>query len=174
VSEGTGIYQRGRIWVVRYREGGRQRSQSFDKKADAEAFRIDRRRARQLGAHAPAEASPMPLKRWLETWMRREGPRWGAETRERRGELIDKWVIPYLGGVRLKDLGTERLAEYRAEILAAGASPDRANKALALLSAAFSVAARDRKLPANPCKGLGTLPSSPTRKRVLTPWRSSA
>src|SRR5438132_14347978 len=40
---------RGGQYEVRWREGGRQRSRSFAKKGDADAFELDVKRRRQLG-----------------------------------------------------------------------------------------------------------------------------
>ncbi|MGI8781830.1 MAG: hypothetical protein ACR2L8_16980 [Solirubrobacteraceae bacterium] len=43
------IHRKGERWVVRYREGGRNRSRSFDRKADAQRFDAEVTRRRQLG-----------------------------------------------------------------------------------------------------------------------------
>lgn len=36
-------------WELRWREGKTRRSRTFDRKKDAEAFEVDRRRRQQLG-----------------------------------------------------------------------------------------------------------------------------
>jgi hypothetical protein len=46
-----------RVYRVRWRDGDRNRSRSFERRADAEQFDADERRRQRMGAHAPAEPS---------------------------------------------------------------------------------------------------------------------
>jgi integrase len=164
------VVRGGRIrWLCRWLEDGRHRQRTFDKKGDAVTFEADQRRRRQLGAHAPAEPSRERLGEWLKNWWDRESPGWAAATRIHRGGILDKWIVPYLQGVRLRDLGTARVADWRAEIAAAGCPAHQANQALRVLSAALGVAARDGLMPANPCAGLRRLPHAVSRPRALSP-----
>jgi integrase len=94
---------------------------------------------------------------------------WAASTRLHRGHVLDRWIVPYLGEVRLADLGTARVREWRATAMAEGMSPHKANQALRILSAALGAACSDGLLPANPCAGLRAVPHSPARPRALTP-----
>ena len=130
-------------YSVRWREGRRQRSRSFDRRADAEAFDAEMRRRSQLGAFAPAEPSKEPLRDWLRTWWQRDGVRWEPSTRSRRASVIDLWIVPYLGDVRLRDLGSARVRDWRAQIVERGCPPTQANHALSIVSAALGAAARD-------------------------------
>jgi integrase len=163
-----------RRYEVRWREGGRQRSRTFDRRADAEAFDAERRRRAQLGAHAPAEPSPEPLREWLETWWRREAHGWARSTRMVRAAVMDKWLIPYLGDVPLRDLGEDRVMEWRGQVSADGCPAMQANHALSILSAALSAARRARKVPANPCQGIRRLRVEVSRPRALTPEQVEA
>lgn len=158
-----------RRYVVRWREGDRARSRTFDRKADALAFEAERRRREQLGAHAPAEPSREPLRAWLETWWTREAHGWARSTRLVRAAVMDKWVIPFLADVPLRDLGEDRVAEWRGEIRGAGCSPGQANAALGILSTALGSARRARRIPANPCQGLRRLRVDVKRPRALAP-----
>lgn len=155
-------------WEVRWREEGRQRSRSFDRKADAQAFDAAMRERAQLGAHAPARPSSEPLEDWLRRWWERDAHGWAASTRAQRGQILDKWVVPFLGAVRLRDLGPARVREWRSDITAAGCSPKQVNAATRVLSAALG-AAVPGELPANPCTGIGALPVRVERPRALTP-----
>src|SRR5262245_7943743 len=87
-----------RRYRVRWREGGRMRSQTFDAKVDADSFDAAMRRRRQLGAHAPAQPSADHVKHWLEHWFARDSSTWARSTRIQRAGVLDKWVEPYLGG----------------------------------------------------------------------------
>lgn len=163
-----------RRYEVRWREEGRQRSRTFDRRADALAFDAERRRRAQLGAHAPAEPSPEPLRVWLETWWTRDAHGWARSTRMVRAGVIDKWIAPYLGDVPLRDLGEDRVMEWRGQVRADGCSPGQANAALGILSAALSSARRARKVPANPCQGIRRLRVEVKRPRALTPEQVEA
>ena len=94
--------------------------------------------------------------------------RWEKNTRLDRAWVIDKWIAPYLGDVRLRDLGRARIIEWRAAMLADGASPYRTNKALGTLSAALGSAVDNERLPANPCVGIKRMPHQRSRPRALS------
>lgn len=158
-----------RRYEVRWREGERQRARTFDRKTDAETFEAERRRREQLGAHAPAEPSREPLREWLETWWTREAHGWARSTRMVRAAVIDKWIVPWIGDVPLRDLGEDRVQDWRGAIRAAGCSAGQANMALGILSTALSAARRARKVPANPCQGIRRLKVDVARPRALTP-----
>lgn len=161
---------RGRYrYEVRWLEGDRHRSRTFDRKRDAEDFEAERRRRAQLGAHAPAEPSPEPLRDWLEEWWEREAHGWARSTRLTRAAVLDKWITPWIGDVPLRDLGEDRVDRWRGEIRRAGCSAGQANMALGILSTALSSARRARKVPANPCQGMRRLPVDVSRPRALSP-----
>ena len=127
------------------------------------------RRRSQLGAFAPAEPSKEPLRDWLRTWWQRDGVRWEPSTRSRRASVIDLWIVPYLGDVRLRDLGSARVRDWRALIVERGCPPTQANHALSIVSAALGAAARDGLLPFNPALRIGKLPVSVRRPKALAP-----
>jgi integrase len=158
-------------WEVRWRDGGRHRSRTFDLKRDAEAFERAMARRRQLGAHAPAEPGRELLSEWLKRWWETRSGAWAHSTRLQRAGVLDRWIVPYVGGVRLRDLGPARVRQFFAEIQAAGCPPTTAHHALGVLSAAlgWQGAVGEGLLPANPCTGVRRLPLAPARPRALTP-----
>jgi integrase len=161
-----------RAYRVRWRDGDRNRSRSFERRADAEQFDADERRRQRMGAHAPAEPSRDRLDAWLETWVRRDGVAWARSTRLHRAAVMDKWIAPLIGGVRLRDLGRARVREWRAEMLDRGATNATANGAMRVLSAALGVAVQDGLIPANPCLGIRRLSHAPAPARPLSPAES--
>jgi integrase len=98
-----------------------------------------------------------------------QSPVWAESTRVQRKHSLNKWVRPYIGKVRLYDLGTKRVGQWRSEILAAGASASVVNHAQAYLSAALGHAVKLGDLPANPCRVLEPLPTVVERLQALTP-----
>ena len=148
------------MYRVRWRDGDRNGSRSFDRRADAEEFDAAQRRRQRMGAHAPAEPSRDRLDSWLETWVRRDGPGWARSTRRHRAAVMDRRIAPLIGGVRLRELGRARVRDWRAEMLDRGASNATANSAMPS-PRRRSAAVEDALLPVNPCLGIRRLPHTP-------------
>ena len=114
----------------------------------------------------------MRLQVWLEQWWDRYSVGWRRSTQEERSPILTKWVTPYIGQVRLRDLGEARLRTWRARIIRDGCSPNRANAAMRVLSSALTSAMRERLIPSNPItgeNGIRKLPHRVARPRVLAP-----
>jgi integrase len=94
---------------------------------------------------------------------------WAAATRTHRHASLKNWIRPTLGGVRLRDLGRQRVQQWRSEIVARGAKPRTANFALQTLSAALTAAVDANRLPANPCFGVKRVQQPRPQRRALTP-----
>jgi integrase len=140
-------------WQVKWRESGRgsrQRSRSFATRRDAQAFQAEIRRRSRLGAHAPGDASPERLEVWLHTWFESNRHVCARSTAIRRASVINRWIVPYLGDVRLRDLGAARVRQWRDDITTAGSTPGNTGNVMRVLSAALGAAVVDDKLPANP------------------------
>lgn len=116
--------------VARWLVDGRHVARTFDLKADAAAWEADARRRSQLGAHGAAEPSRDTLRVWLERYWKRDAADWARSTRFYRAHMIDKWIEPLIGGVRLRDLGAARVREWLAQIGAAGCTRGQRNHAL--------------------------------------------
>lgn len=156
-------------WVVRYREGGRNKSRALPTKKDAQAFQAEQNRRKRMGAHAPVEPSAMPLEDFLAHWIRTDGPTWATSTLKRRAPMLDKWVTPYVGHVPLRELGRARVREWRAEIMRDGSPPTNTNNVVRCLSAALGVAVENGLIPGNPCYKLGKIDAGPTERRAFHP-----
>lgn len=164
--------RKGRVrWEATWRESGRgsrQRSKTFDTRNEALAHDAKMRGQRKRGAFAEGEPDAMPLSRWLERWWDQESPAWARSTRIERGNRLDKWIVPYLGSVALKDLGRDRLLEYRSELLKAKSSPTNTNNTMRVLSSALGAAVRSRLLPHNPMSDIPALKAVPRRREPMT------
>jgi integrase len=156
-------------YVVRYREGTKNRSRAFPTKREAQAFEAETGRRKRMGAHAPGEPSERTLEDFLASWITTTGPTWELSTLKRRAPLLDKWVLPFIGDVPLRELGRARVKEYRAEIVRAGSPPTNTNNVLRALSSALSAAVDEGLIPANPCFRLGKMPQLPTERRAFHP-----
>jgi hypothetical protein len=111
------VIRRGERWLARWVIDGRHVGRTFDRKVDAVAWQAEARRRAQLGAHAPAEPSRETLEEWLDGYWERESPRWAQSTRLYKAHLLDKWIEPYIGRVRLKDLARRGFASGSQRLL---------------------------------------------------------
>ena len=158
------------VYVVRWYESGRgstKRKRTFDRRGDAELFEASVRRARQLGQLASEViGSSATLEEFLVEW-------WDtyALTHLRPNTLIsyttllDKWIVPYLGRKRLRDITRETIDLYCARIRADGAGAPTVNRALGVLQGVFHRAVEWRRLAWNPV--LGTRRLTHTRAATI-------
>jgi integrase len=68
--------------------------------------------------------------------------------------LLDKWIIPYLGRKRLREITRETIDNYSARIRVDGAGPPTINRALGVLQGVFHRAVEWRRLSWNPVVGV--------------------
>jgi len=160
-------------WKVRWYPDGRdgpRRARFFDDQTDALEFEVRMRRQRQLGAHAPAEPSGRRFGEFVERDWWPFHPH-SQNTHRVWKSLLNLWILPYLGNVRFRDLGADRILEWRRQILREGCSQIQANRALTVLSAALGDAKAQRLLAKNPVREaeITRAEPDPARPRVLAP-----
>src|SRR5436190_17895877 len=161
------VQKRGSRYLVRWQEGDRHRGKMFTRKADAQAWELEKRREAEMGAFAPSSPSRRTLNDFLDEWFASESVAWSAATRLQRRHSLDRWVRPYVGQLRLADLGTRRVRQWRSEIRDAGATPSVINHAHGVFSAALGCAVENGLLPANPFAGMRKLSVMVGHKRAL-------
>jgi integrase len=158
-------------WRVRWREGERWRSRTFDLKADALDFDAQLRRIRRLGQLATLDAGTETLDLYVtDTWGPAHLPTLAPKTRAVYASVYDHHLAPTLGPVPLRDLAPELISRWQAERLAAGAGPAAVRKALALLGGVLQRAAESRRIPTNPARLVRKAPPPPRAEvRPLAP-----
>jgi len=160
------VHRKGSKWSVRYREGGRNRSRTFDRRRDAERFEAEVTRRRQLGALASLDAGRETLDEFVTgTWAPTYAVTLAPKTRQHYANLYDFHISPELGGVSLRELRAERIARWQAERLAAGAGPVAVRQALDLLSSLLQRAVEGERIPSNPVRLVRRAPR-PRREEV--------
>lgn len=135
-------------WRVQWVEDGRKRTMRFATRREAEAFVGDIARGKRVTTEAPR------LVEWVPRWIMEDGPTWESRTRHDRGADLDKWVLPYLGNRRLRDISRSDVKAWRSRVMADGATAYRAQRAMTILSACLSAAVEADLIPANPCAGV--------------------
>jgi hypothetical protein len=146
-------------YVVRRYESGRgstRRKRTFDRRRDAELFEASLRRARQLGQLASEViGSNATLEEFLvEWWDTYAVTHLRPSTLATYTTLLDKWIVPYLGRKRLRDVTRQTVDSYCAQIRVDGAGAPTVNRTLGLLQGVFHRAVEWRRLAWNPVVGV--------------------
>jgi integrase len=171
-------------WEVRWREAGRNRSKSFTVKADAKAFELRIRRARELGWPIDTERGSETLAAFIETWWRRYALlKLEPNTRESYARIWEKHIRRELGGYRLRDVSPGVVDAFASELELAGVGAPTIRKALALLSGLFRAAVTWDRVDRNPVREVKpppvkrvrhVRPHSPERVESIRAWLLSA
>ena len=149
-------------WRVRWQEGERWRSRTFDRKRDADVFDGDLRRRRRLGTLAEIDAGSETLDTYVtETWTPVYAITLAAKTRRTYATLYDNHISPHLGSIPLRQLTSELLGRWQADRLREGAGPVAVAQALGLLGNILQRALEAGRIPTNPQRLVRKAPQTP-------------
>jgi integrase len=138
-------------YVVRWREGARNRQRSFDRRADAQRWDAEVRRRRQLGTLAQLDAGIVTLNAYvIETWTAVYAPMLAARTREVYAHTFDRHIAPMLGDLALHTITPAVVARWQAAVAPAG--HEALAKARTVLSSILSTAAEAELITTNPMR----------------------
>lgn len=138
-----------RRWELRWREAGRRRSRTFDRKGDAVTFESDRVRRKQLG-HA-AIPDDVRLAEFVETYWRLHAiPNLAPSTREFYKLTWVNHIMPRLGEHGVRELTPKRLSRFREELERAAVGVATVRKTMAILQSILSFAVAEELIEFNP------------------------
>jgi integrase len=138
---------------VRWREHGRNRAETFDRRRDAELFEGDIRRRRQLGTLAQLDAGTETLDDYVSlTWAPTHAAGLAPRTRGVYAFVYDRHVSPHLGAMPLRDITPETIAQWQSGRVSAGVKPHAVRKAVTLLGSILQRAAEAQRIPFNPAR----------------------
>lgn len=159
----------GVVWKVRWREGDRNRSRSFDLKRDADAFERELRRLRQAGElDLHRRAATITLSEYADDWWARHAePQLTAATRDNYALQLDKRVIPALGHKALRQITPREIDHWTTRMRAAGDGDPTILKALGVLQAIMARAVVDELVARNPVPLVRKPRQSRTREPVF-------
>ena len=160
----------GRRWRVRYAgPDGRERSRSFDRKIDAEQFRVRVEADVQRGTYIDPSAGRMTLRAYSATWQQAYSP--DSSRGEHIGTHLSRHILPVLGDVTLGQLAS-RPSMIQQWYAGLRLSPQSAGQVFITLSAILAAAVDDNLIPANPCRAKSVrLRTAP--KRRIVPWTAA-
>lgn len=126
--------KRQRAFRVRWQDGNVWRSETFERKKDADDFDSDVRRRKSLGTLAELHAGTQTLDAYVAdvftpTYVRQLAPK----TQQLYAGLYDAHVSPYVGSAQLRAINAETVRRWQADLVAAGAPAATRAKAHTLL-----------------------------------------
>ena len=154
----------GRVWRVRWRDAnGRARSRVIGNQADAKLFEADLVRRQRMGQLARIDDGKQTLARLAETWFSAYAlPNLAPNTLSTYTYLWDAHVAPRLCHYRLCDLTVQVVAQFRADLHAAGIGDAAIRKTLVLLQSVVQHAVEWEWLSRNV---VAAVPKPPARRQ---------
>ena len=126
----------GNAWKVRWREGDRNRSRSFERKRDADRFDAEQRRLRQLRGVDHVIGDDTTLSAWASKWWTDFAEvHLHQRTQANYATQLDTRIIPELGGMRLRDIRPATVEAWIATLQRRGDGAPSIVRASAVLSA---------------------------------------
>jgi integrase len=142
--------------------------ETFERKGDADRALVLIETQMSAGEWSDPERGKVKLGDYAAAWIV-ERPGLRPRTMDLYRWLLRKHIEPHLGGVPVGKLSTKMVREWRAKLLANGASVSIAAKAYRLLRAVLTTAVEDDKiLPRNPCRIRGAGSEEADERPVLT------
>jgi integrase len=138
-------------WVDRWREGGRHRQRTFDRRGDRDAFRRERIRRQQLGGLVRLEHD-ITLAEFMEDyWRLHATPNLEPQTRKTYQQQWGKHILPRLGEYELREINAAVILRELVEPMRrAGAGDPTLLQVLAVLQAIFAYAVSMERVTDNP------------------------
>jgi integrase len=155
-------------FAVRWREGSKNCSRTFDLKSDAKAWDAKVRHVAQFGGVPILKRAGHPtLEEFFARWLASKH-NLSRRTRDGYISLFKAHVLDEIGFVPLPNLTVERMDQWQTRRLAFGAGPVAVAKTSALLSQVFKRAMRLGYLSANPMDLLEKPRAEKSRKPPAT------
>jgi integrase len=155
---------------VKWREGKRQRSKTFARRADAVRFDREVKGELEQGRPVLLRRDVPTLAEFAHGWMDGRQIRGDVSrnTQSFNAALLDVHIDPYIGHLPLVDLTPRRLDAWQREALRNG-SPYMVRRATQLLGQVLDVAVRMGYLPGNPARSLERVKHRHARGVALSP-----
>jgi integrase len=145
-------------WRARYRgPDGRERSQTFDRKTDAERWLAEVETTKARGQWVDPALGRTTFRQWWEQWYPTTVDR-RPTTRDLYEYLGRRYLLPTFGDAELAKITTIDVRRWLASMRATKLSPNTVAKGYRLLSRVLADAVESKLIGASPCtvKGAGT------------------
>lgn len=164
-QERAARYGTGKRWRVRYADpDGKERNRSFDKKADADRFRIQVEADVLRGTYMDPDAGRITFRKYALGWLGEQ--RFDDVTREAVASRLRNHILPAFGDKRLDQITAPMVKTWLANLKLA---PSTKGKVFTHLNTIMIEAVSAEKIRSNPCHDSSiSLPRRPARRVV--PW----
>jgi integrase len=145
-----GIFKRGNQYVVVWRHRGKQHKEAFRTLAEAR----EAKGGRMHGDRKPPNRQTFEeyAEDWLRTYQGRTSRGLAESTREGYHRSITKWAIPFLGRLRMSEIGPRDVRAFVAWMEDKGVNQPSIRKNMAPVKALFATAYEDEDIKANPTR----------------------
>ena len=174
----------GKRWKVHYTDpDGRQRSESFDRRVDAERFKTTVEADILRGVFIDPDAGNITLRKYaMETWL--PAQTFGPSTRETVERQLRLHILPDMGEARgLGSYSLSQLARSPSVIQAwlrglqakeeRPLAPSHIRLVLQTLSTILNAAVADERITRNPCKVKNVVKPPKPDERKIVPWEAT-
>jgi integrase len=166
------IEKRSGRYRARYRDPlGRQRSETFTRKADAERFIREQQVEVDRGRWIDPRGADTPLADWAEEFLllcRRLAP----TTQQTYRRDLSKYILPRFGAYRLGRLPADEIENWLNDEVAAGIAPSSVHRHYRTLRRMLQVAVEKQRLLANPCDRVHP-PRIPSTEMTFLTWNQA-
>ena len=183
-SHGKNSNGRGSIYPIKLKSGatryraaihdinGKRRTKNFKKKAEAEDWIAEQRRARELGENTYATNPKMTVGEFMTGWVESKYSDDQSNTRRFYRNAIKSHITPALGNIKVSSLTTKSIESLLRDMAARQLGAGTIKGVKASLSAAFNDAVRLGDLTRNPMKNvkMPDIQSKPTKPLPRKDW----
>lgn len=157
------------VYRVRfYGTDGRERSRTFDSRADARAFEAKVRLLKRGGDLEQLDRGRETLAAFAEHWWEVYAePNLEPSTLRRYASVWNVHALPRLGGYQLRELNPEIVARFRAELERDGVGAPTVRKVLTMVQGMLARAVEWGRIPSNPVQAVKK--PKVTREEVVHP-----
>jgi integrase len=139
-------------WRVRWREAGRERSKTVDRKREAAHLDAEIKRLQRLGVLRTLEIGIIPLRDFAHAWWDAHASHLAPMTQRQYAEVLDLHVIRRLGGYQLRSLSPAVVDDFRVALERDHVGAPTVLKALTVLSSICRHAVVRGELVTNPVR----------------------
>jgi integrase len=141
------------VWRVRWYAGGRERSRTFDRAADAQAFEAKVKALKRKDALGELDAGKETLAAFAEEWWKLYAkPNLSRNSLEVYARLWNRHALPRLGGYRLRELTPSIISQFRVELGREEVGPAAIRKTMTILQGMLQRAVEWERIASNPAK----------------------
>lgn len=152
-------------WYARYRDpGGKSRSETFDRKVDAQRFLTGVESSKVSGSYVDPARSRVTVGAWSQQWLDGQ-THLKPSTRARYAGILSKHIVPRWSSTPLAHVSHADVSAWVSQLDLAPASIRYVHRVLALI---LELAVRDGRIARNPAAGVRLPRARTTEKRFLS------